>query len=117
MTAPTDPPPGLFAASVPKALLLLTEARGDSSSAHGGDVVASLRPSPMCGATTEGRKTTACSNKCRALKRRRARVPLPVAEAREIRASLTTILETAWEIQATLERYGTGEERNRPIRW
>jgi len=44
-------------------------------------------------------------------------VPLPVAEAREIRASLTTILETAWEIQATLERYGTGEERNRPIRW
>jgi hypothetical protein len=32
---------------------------------------------------------------------------LPVAEAREIKVSLTTILEAAWQIKATLERYGS----------
>lgn len=53
-----------------------------------------------------GRKTSACSDRCRAAKSRRARVPLPLSEAREMKASLTTILETAWAVRATLERYG-----------
>jgi len=52
-----------------------------------------------------GRKTSACSDKCRAAKSRRRRVSLPVEEARAMKASVTTILETVWEIQATLERY------------
>ena len=51
-------------------------------------------------------QNVACSDKCRVLKRRRARVPLPVAEAGESRANLTTILETAWAIKARLESYG-----------
>ena len=51
------------------------------------------------------RKTSACSGKCQAAKSRQARVPLPVTEARAMKASLATILETAWEIKATLERY------------
>jgi len=46
-----------------------------------------------------------CSAKCRAALSRLRRVPLPLAEAREFRAWLTTILETAWDIKATLERY------------
>ena len=52
-----------------------------------------------------GRKTSACSDRCRAAKSRLARLPLPVAEAKEIKAELTAILEIAWDIQATLERY------------
>ena len=55
-----------------------------------------------------GRKTSACSDKCRAKKSRRARVLLPVAEAKNIRASLTTALEAVWEAQAALEKYGGG---------
>jgi len=41
-------------------------------------------------------------------KSRRRRVPLPVDEAREIRASLTAIMHAAWEAKATLEKYGCG---------
>ena len=62
-----------------------------------------------------GRKTSACSEKCRARKSRLARIPLPVAEAKAIRASLTAALEAVWEAKATLEKYGEGavrEERN-----
>jgi len=32
-------------------------------------------------------------------------VPLPVTEARAMKAGLTMILDTAWQIKATLERY------------
>lgn len=60
------------------------------------------------GAMLTGRpQQKCCSPRCRAAKSRRARVPLPVAEAREIKVSLTTILEAAWQIKATLERYGS----------
>ena len=53
-----------------------------------------------------GRKTSACSDRCRAAKSRRQRVPLPVAEAKMIRESLTTALEAVWEAKAMLEKYG-----------
>ena len=69
-------------------------------------VVNSPKRRPVCGGAMTGLKTLACSDKCRVLKRRRARVPLPVAEAGESRANLTTILETAWAIKARLESYG-----------
>jgi hypothetical protein len=52
-----------------------------------------------------GRKTSACSDKCRARKSHLARLALPLTEAGAMRAQLTTILETAWTIKATLERY------------
>ena len=35
-------------------------------------------------------------------------VPLPVAEAKNIRASLTLALDAVWEAKATLEKYGGG---------
>jgi len=35
-------------------------------------------------------------------------VPLPVAEARAIRADLTRALEAVWGAKATLEKYGGG---------
>jgi predicted nucleic acid-binding Zn ribbon protein len=69
-------------------------------------VLASSRPCPVCGEPMTGRKTSACSDKCRAAKSRRRRVPLPVAEARAIRASLTTALEAVCKAKATLEKYG-----------
>jgi len=72
----------------------------------GGPVVGSSQRCPVCGGPMSGRKTSACSDRCRARKSRLARVPLPVTEAREIKASLTMILDTAWQIRATLERYG-----------
>jgi hypothetical protein len=53
-------------------------------------------------------QTSACSDRCRATKSRRKRVPLPVTEWREIRASLTAALEAVWEAKATLERYRGG---------
>jgi predicted nucleic acid-binding Zn ribbon protein len=65
-----------------------------------------LRPCPVCGAPMTGRQTSACSDRCRATKSRQRRIPLPVAEAKMIRASLTTALEAVWEAKATLERYG-----------
>ncbi len=73
----------------------------------GGPVVGSARACVVCGAPLTGRpQQKCCSARCRAAKSRRARVPIPVAEAQEMRARLTTILETAWEIKAALERYG-----------
>ena len=69
-------------------------------------MVASPRPCPVCGAPLRGRQRNACSDKCRAAKSRMGRVPLPVAEARELRAKLTMILEMAYEAKATLEKYG-----------
>lgn len=72
--------------------------------ALGGPVVASSRPFPVCGAPMPGRKTSVCSDRCRAAKSRLARLPLPMTETRNMNAQLTTILETAREIKATLER-------------
>ncbi len=77
--------------------------------AVGAHVVAfpeAIRPCPVCGQAMTGRKTSACSDKCRAAKSRRRRVPLPVTEAKAIRDSLTAALEAVWEAKAVLERYG-----------
>ena len=74
--------------------------------APGVAVVASRGPCPICGHAMTGRQTSACSDKCRATKSRRKRVPLPVADWRAIRASLTAALEAVWEAKATLEKYG-----------
>jgi predicted nucleic acid-binding Zn ribbon protein len=74
----------------------------------GRDVVASPRPCPVCGEPMPGRRRSACSDKCRATKTRTRRVPLPVSEAQAIRASLTAIIDAAWEAKATLEMYGCG---------
>ena len=71
--------------------------------------------SPKCGQPMRERHASACSDRCRAAKRRRRRVPVPATEAKAIREGLTTILETAWEIKATLEKHGARsirEERN-----
>jgi len=67
-----------------------------------------IRPCPVCGTPLRGRQTSACSDRCRAKKSRRARVPLPVKEAQAIRANLTTALEAIGEAKATLEMYGGG---------
>ena len=75
-----------------------SESERAAVAARGGPVVASPRPRPVCGQAIMGRKTSTCSEKCRARKSRLARIPLPVAEAK-----------------ATLEKYGEGavrEERN-----
>jgi len=74
----------------------------------GGHVVGWPRPCPACGEPMQGRRTSACSDRCRAAKSRCRRVPLLVAEAQAIRASLATALEAVWEAKATLERYGGG---------
>jgi|OpeIllAssembly_1097287.scaffolds.fasta_scaffold2229890_2 predicted nucleic acid-binding Zn ribbon protein len=58
-----------------------------------------VRPCPVCGTPLRPGQTSACSGKCRAILSRRRRVPLPMAEAKAIRASLTAALEA-------LERYG-----------
>ena len=42
--------------------------------------------------------------KCRAVKSRRERVPLPRASARAIRASLLDALEAVYEVKAVLEQ-------------
>ena len=75
-------------------------------SARGADVVASSERCPVCGAPMTGRKTSACSDKCRAAKSRKRRVPLPVTEAKEIQASLTAALNAVWDAKNTLDRYG-----------
>jgi len=61
-----------------------------------------------------GRKTSACSDRCRARKSRRARVPLPVSEANAIRESLMAALEAVWEAKATLERRQNAWTLKRP---
>jgi len=72
----------------------------------GEPVVGFPRPGPVCGDPMPERKTLAGSDRCRAWSRR-LRVPLPMAEAREIKASLTMSLETAWAIKAALARNGS----------
>ena len=75
--------------------------------APAGPVVGLPQPWAVCGGAVPRRKTSAWSDRCQAAWSRRLRVPLPMAEAREIKASLTMILETAWAIKAILERYGS----------
>ncbi len=60
---------------------------------------------PICGAPLTGRKTSACSDRCRAAKSRRARIPVKAAELREMRALLQTGLESLWEAKVRLEKY------------
>ncbi len=72
----------------------------------GGPVVGSPGCCPICGKPMTGRRTAACSGRCRAAKSRHQRVPLSRAEAQAIRASLTTALQAVWEVKATLEKYG-----------
>ena len=67
-----------------------------------GTLAATLRGLRRCHARAQDVRLP---HKCRAAKRRRGRVPLPVTEARVRNASLTMFLEPAWEIRATLERY------------
>lgn len=76
--------------------------------APGVAVVASSRPCPVCGKPLTGRQTSAYSDRCRATKSRRKRVPLPVTEWRDIRASLMAALDAVGEAKATLEKYGNG---------
>ena len=54
-----------------------SEAERAAASASGSDVVASPKRCPVCGGAMPGRKTSACSDRCRARKSRLARVPLP----------------------------------------
>lgn len=82
-----------------------SESERAAPSAAGGAMVGLRRTCPVCGAPMSGRKTSACSDKCRARKSHLARLALPLTEAGAMRAQLTTILETAWTIKATLERY------------
>ncbi len=88
---------------------IATDQEKTERAAVSGPVVAfreAIRPCPVCGAAMTGRQTSACSDKCRAAKSRQRRIPLPVAEAKAIRESLTTALEAVWEAKATLEKYG-----------
>ena len=70
-------------------------------------MVGSARACEVCGAALTGRpQQRCCSARCRTAKSRRGRVPLAVADAKEIRAKIAMILETAYEAKATLQRYG-----------
>ncbi len=60
---------------------------------------------PICGAGLRGRQTSACSDKHRAAKSRRARVPIPAQDLRGLRDGLVALLDSLWEIKATLEKY------------
>ncbi len=72
----------------------------------GGLVVASPRSCAVCGAALTGPpQQRCCSARCRAAKSRRRRVPLPISEAKEIRAQLTVVLEAVWEAKTTLDEY------------
>ncbi len=52
-----------------------------------------------------GRQTSACSDKCRAAKSRRARIPIPAQDLRRLRDGLVAMLDSLWEAKATLEKY------------
>jgi len=58
----------------------------------------------VCGQAMTGRRTCACSDKCRAAKSRRRRVALPVDEAKMMQESLTAALESLCQVKTTLER-------------
>ena len=77
-------------------------AAGDDARVASGEAI---RPCPVCGTALRPGQTSACSGKCRAILSRRRRVPLPVKEARAMKASVTMILDTAWGIKAILDRY------------
>jgi hypothetical protein len=64
-----------------------------------------FRPCPVCGQAMRGRKTSACSDRCRAATSRWTRIPLPVVEARAIRESRGAILEPVSRINEPLGRY------------
>ena len=53
-----------------------------------GNVVASPLPCPVCGQAMTGRKTSACSDKCRAALSRRRRVEAQAARDRRVREFL-----------------------------
>ncbi len=63
------------------------------------------RPCPICGVGLRGRQTSACSDKHRAAKSRRKRVPVKAEELRDLRALVKTTLESLWEAKAALDRY------------
>jgi len=63
---------------------------------------------PICGGGLKGRQTSACSDKCRAAKSRRRRIPVNAEVLRDLRALLDTTLESLWEARTTLEKYGGG---------
>ncbi len=60
---------------------------------------------PICGVGLRGRQTSACSDKHRAAKSRRARVPISAQDLRGLRDGLVALLDSLWEIKATLEKY------------
>ncbi len=66
---------------------------------------ATARICPICGVGLKGRQTTACSDKHRAAKSRRARVPIPAQDLRGLRDGLVSMLDSLWEVKATLEKY------------
>ena len=74
----------------------------------GGPVVRCMSRDTVCGDPRPGWTTSGCSDQFRPRQRRLARGPLPVGAAREIRASLTMIQGTAWQMKATMERNGSG---------
>ncbi len=60
---------------------------------------------PICGVGLRGRQTSACSDKCRAAKSRRKRVPIPAQDLRGLRDGVVALLDSLWEMKATLEKY------------
>ncbi len=48
---------------------------------------------PVCGAGLKGRQTSACSDRCRAAKSRRSRIPVKAEDLRELRALLVAKLD------------------------
>ncbi len=69
-------------------------------------VVGSTRACEICGKALTGRpQQKCCSAKCRAAKSRRKRVHIPMADAKEIRASLTDALEAVWGARTMLDRH------------
>ncbi len=60
---------------------------------------------PICGVELKGRQTSACSDKHRAALSRRKRIPVKAENARVLRDALIALLDAAWEMKATLEKY------------
>ncbi len=63
------------------------------------------RTCPICGEGLKGRQTSACSDKHRAAKSRRKRVPIPAQDLRGLRDGLVAMLDSLWEMKARLETY------------
>jgi len=66
------------------------------------------RTCPICGTPLQGRQTSACSDRCRAAKSRRARIPVKAEELQAIQSLVKTTLESLWEVKANLDRYVSG---------